>query len=171
LVSSVHIFPYSTPVSEPSAYKTLRHNTYEVHIMVQVRVYFRTRRQQLSATLIRIWPWLRYTCIWPTARELAEVAQCPCVLCYTQVWHSTFVVAPLSSVSIVPFSKSEPPPFIFLTYFSYFERIKVGLWDHVAVCVCVFVCVSPPIASRQRLGKSPLIVARQRLGKKSTYRC
>jgi hypothetical protein len=31
--------------------------------------------------------------------------------------------------------------FIFLAYFSDFEKIKVGLWDHVPVCVCV--CVSP----------------------------
>jgi hypothetical protein len=30
-----------------------------------------------------------------------------------------------------------------LAYIPYFEKIKVGLWDHVAVCVCVCVCVSP----------------------------
>jgi hypothetical protein len=30
---------------------------------------------------------------------------------------------------------------ILLPYFSYFEKIKVGLWDHVSVCV--YVCVSP----------------------------
>jgi hypothetical protein len=29
----------------------------------------------------------------------------------------------------------------FLAYIPYFEETKVGLWDHVAVCVCV--CVSP----------------------------
>jgi hypothetical protein len=43
---------------------------------------------------------------------------------------------------------------IFLAYFPYFEKIKVGLKDPVAVCVCI-----------------PLIVARQRLDKKSPYRC
>jgi hypothetical protein len=26
---------------------------------------------------------------------------------------------------------------LFLAYSSYFEEIKVGLWDHVAVCVCL----------------------------------
>jgi hypothetical protein len=25
----------------------------------------------------------------------------------------------------------------FLAYFTYFEKIKVGLWDHLAVCVFV----------------------------------
>jgi hypothetical protein len=40
---------------------------------------------------------------------------------------------------------------------------KVGLWDHVAVCVCV--SVYPPIVARQCLGKNPFFVARQRLGK------
>jgi hypothetical protein len=47
---------------------------------------------------------------------------------------------------------------------SYFEKIKVGLWDHVAICVSV--AVYPPIVARLGLGKSPLIVARQQLGKK-----
>jgi hypothetical protein len=72
----------------------------------------------------------------------------------------------------------------FLAYFPYFEKIKIGLWDHVAVCVCVCarVCVFPllllgngsvkvplsllgngsvkiPLSfARQRLGKNPLIV-------------
>jgi hypothetical protein len=59
--------------------------------------------------------------------------------------------------------------FSVLAYFPYFEKIKVGLWDHVAVrvfvCVRVCVCVFPLIDARQRLGKSPLIVARQRLRK------
>jgi hypothetical protein len=35
-----------------------------------------------------------------------------------------------------------------LAYFRYVEKIKVVLWDHLTVCVSVF--VSP---SRQRLGK------------------
>jgi hypothetical protein len=68
----------------------------------------------------------------------------------------------------------------FLAYFPYFEKIKLGLWDYVAVYVCV--CVSPTVA-RQRLGKNPLIVARQllnknplivarkRLGRNPPYRC
>jgi hypothetical protein len=50
----------------------------------------------------------------------------------------------------------------FLAYFSYFEKIKVGLSDHVAVCVY------PRIVATQRLGKSPLTVARQRLRKNVT---
>jgi hypothetical protein len=40
---------------------------------------------------------------------------------------------------------------------------RIGLWDYVAVCVCV--SVYPPIVARQRLGKISLIVARQRLCK------
>jgi hypothetical protein len=39
---------------------------------------------------------------------------------------------------------------LFLAYFAYFEKNRVGLWDHVAVCVCArtyartfSVCVSP----------------------------
>jgi hypothetical protein len=48
---------------------------------------------------------------------------------------------------------------ICLAYFPYFEKIKVGLWDHFALCV------SPPIVGRKRLSKCPLIIARQRLGK------
>jgi hypothetical protein len=51
----------------------------------------------------------------------------------------------------------------FLAYFPYFEKIKVVLWDHVAVCMCVY--IFPPIVARQPLRKRPLIVARQRLGK------
>jgi hypothetical protein len=31
---------------------------------------------------------------------------------------------------------------VFLAYFPYFEKIKVGLWDHLAFSVSV--CVSPP---------------------------
>jgi hypothetical protein len=27
--------------------------------------------------------------------------------------------------------------FVLLDYFPYFEKIKVGLWDHLAVCVSV----------------------------------
>jgi hypothetical protein len=40
--------------------------------------------------------------------------------------------------------------FSFLAYFPYFEKIEVGLWDHVAVCVCAcararaYVSVYPP---------------------------
>jgi hypothetical protein len=55
---------------------------------------------------------------------------------------------------------------------SLFWKNKVGLWDHVAVCVCVSararfcVCLRIPlIVARQRFGKNPLIVARERLGK------
>jgi hypothetical protein len=53
-----------------------------------------------------------------------------------------------------------------VAYFSSFEKIKVGLWYHVAVyvCVCVGLCI-PPTLARQWLGKNALIVARQRLGK------
>jgi hypothetical protein len=47
--------------------------------------------------------------------------------------------------------------------FSLFWKNRVGLWDHVAVCV--HVCVYPPIVVRQRLGKNPPIVARQRIRK------
>jgi hypothetical protein len=36
---------------------------------------------------------------------------------------------------------------LFLAYFSYFGKIKGGLWDHLAVCmsICLCVCVSPPL--------------------------
>jgi hypothetical protein len=27
--------------------------------------------------------------------------------------------------------------YICLAYFPYFEKIKVGLWDYITVCVCV----------------------------------
>jgi hypothetical protein len=50
--------------------------------------------------------------------------------------------------------------FLFLAYFHYFEKMKVGLGDHVVVCV--YVCVSPIIA-RERLGNVPLLL----LGKSS----
>jgi hypothetical protein len=56
-------------------------------------------------------------------------------------------------------------PFPFLAYIPYFEKIKVGLWDHIAVCVCVSAYI--PIVARQRLRKKPLTFARQRLGKNS----
>jgi hypothetical protein len=36
--------------------------------------------------------------------------------------------------------------FLFLAYFLYFEKIKVGLWDHVAVCVYVCVCLRIPLS-------------------------
>jgi hypothetical protein len=52
---------------------------------------------------------------------------------------------------------------VLLAYFRILEKNRVGLWDDVAVCVCV--SVYPPIVARQRLGKNPLIVARKRLGK------
>jgi hypothetical protein len=32
----------------------------------------------------------------------------------------------------------------FLAHFTYFEENRVGLWDHVAVCVRVCVRVYPP---------------------------
>jgi hypothetical protein len=38
--------------------------------------------------------------------------------------------------------------------------MKVGLCDHVAVFVCVCLCI-PLIVARQRLGKNPPIVATQ----------
>jgi hypothetical protein len=44
-------------------------------------------------------------------------------------------------------------PIPFLAHFPLFKN-RVGLWDHVAVRVCV--CISSPIVARQRLGKSPL---------------
>jgi hypothetical protein len=70
------------------------------------------------------------------------------------------------------------------------NKRKVGLWDRVAVCMCL--CIPPPLSSlrnglvkasllllgngsvkhlivaRQWLGKSPPIVARQRLGRNVT---
>jgi hypothetical protein len=46
---------------------------------------------------------------------------------------------------------------------SLFRKNKVGLWDHVAVCVCVYTL----IVTRQRLGKYPPVV-RQRLGRNVT---
>jgi hypothetical protein len=51
-----------------------------------------------------------------------------------------------------------------LVYFPCFEKIKISLWDHVAVCVCP--CILP-IVARQQLGKSPLTIDRQGLGKNS----
>jgi hypothetical protein len=53
--------------------------------------------------------------------------------------------------------------FIFISLLSYFEKNRVGLWDHVAVFMCVCLCI-PPIVARQRLGKIP-IVARQKFDK------
>jgi hypothetical protein len=35
----------------------------------------------------------------------------------------------------------------FLAYFPYFEKMKVGLWGHVAVCVSACLCI-PPINFR-----------------------
>jgi hypothetical protein len=68
---------------------------------------------------------------------------------------------------------------LFLAYFPYFEKIKIGLWYHVAACVCARQRLSKsalivarqrlgnnhPIVATQRLGKNPFIIARQRLGK------
>jgi hypothetical protein len=54
----------------------------------------------------------------------------------------------------------------FFAYFSYFEiKKRVGLWDHVAVCV------SPLSLLGNGSVKNPLIVATQRLRKKNPYRC
>jgi hypothetical protein len=47
---------------------------------------------------------------------------------------------------------------------SLFWKNWVGLWDRVAVYVCVCLCI-PPIVYRKRLGKNPLILARQRISK------
>jgi hypothetical protein len=47
---------------------------------------------------------------------------------------------------------------------SLFWKERVGLWDHVALCVSVY----PPIVARQRFGKNSLIVARQRIGRNVT---
>jgi hypothetical protein len=52
-------------------------------------------------------------------------------------------------------------PTLFLAYFPYFGKNRVCLWDHSALCMCVY----PPIVARQRLGKHPLIVVRQWIGK------
>jgi hypothetical protein len=49
-----------------------------------------------------------------------------------------------------------------VSLFSLFWKNRVGLWDHVTICVCLY---PPPIVASQRLGKNPFIVARQRLGK------
>jgi hypothetical protein len=51
------------------------------------------------------------------------------------------------------------PVWIF-SLLSLFWKNRVGLWDLVAVCVCI-----PSIVARQRLAKNPRIVARQRLGR------
>jgi hypothetical protein len=73
---------------------------------------------------------------------------------------------------------------LLLAYFTFLKKIKVGLRDHAAVCVCLSPLsllgngsvkvplsllgngsVKSPVTVRQRLGKNPLIVARQGLGK------
>jgi hypothetical protein len=48
-----------------------------------------------------------------------------------------------------------------------YRRNRVDLIDHVAICVCVSLCIAP-IVARLQLGKNPLMVARQRLGKNVT---
>jgi hypothetical protein len=48
---------------------------------------------------------------------------------------------PLTPMSIVVAYNFCRRIFKFLGYFSYFEKIDVGLGDHVALCVCV--CASP----------------------------
>jgi hypothetical protein len=45
---------------------------------------------------------------------------------------------------------------------SYFEKNRLGLLDHVALCVCDRVS---PIVARQWLGKNTPIVVRKRFGK------
>jgi hypothetical protein len=74
-------------------------------------------------------------------------------------------------ISVIIFSCEEPDClklylYQFLAYFPYFEKMKLDLWDHVAVCVCL--PVYPPIVARQLLAKSPLIVGRQQLGRNVT---
>jgi hypothetical protein len=49
---------------------------------------------------------------------------------------------------------------------SLFWKIKVGLWEHVALRVCV--SVYSLIVARKRLDKTPPIIARQRLGRNVT---
>jgi hypothetical protein len=58
-----------------------------------------------------------------------------------------------ASYTSLQFVTTEDIPFVF-SLLSLFSKIKVGLWDHVAVCVY------PPIVARQQLGK-----------KKSPYHC
>jgi hypothetical protein len=62
---------------------------------------------------------------------------------------------------------NQPPNLGCSAYFPIFKN-RVGLWDHVAVCVCMCLSVYPPIVARHRLGKNPLNVARQRLGRNVT---
>jgi hypothetical protein len=52
-----------------------------------------------------------------------------------------------------------------ISLFSLFWKNRVGLWDHVGVCVSVY----PPLVARQRLGKNPHIVARQRIDKNPPF--
>jgi hypothetical protein len=55
-----------------------------------------------------------------------------------------------------------------IAYIPYFEKIKVGLLDHVAVCVCGRASLYPLSSLLGDSVKSPLIVARQRLGRNVT---
>jgi hypothetical protein len=41
----------------------------------------------------------------------------------------------------------------FLAYFPYFEKIKVGLLDHLVVCVSTYVYPPPTIIPKQWLSK------------------
>jgi hypothetical protein len=54
-----------------------------------------------------------------------------CINCYLLGLNSPF--APLIFVGCPTWS-------CLLTYFNYSEKIKVGLWDHLAVCLCVSMC-------------------------------
>jgi hypothetical protein len=62
--------------------------------------------------------------------------------------------------------------FSVLSLLSYSEKNSVGLWNYIAIRVCVRVraracvclCILPMVA-RKRFGKSTLVIARLRLGK------
>jgi hypothetical protein len=81
------------------------------------------------------------------------------ILCHSEIYTKTLYAFLFSSMRA-------NAHFTLFSLLSLFWKNRVGLWDHVAVCVCV--CVSRPIVAWQRLAKNPPIVARQRLGRNVT---
>jgi hypothetical protein len=53
-------------------------------------------------------------------------------------------------------------PTLFLAYFPYFQKNKVGLWDRVAVCVCLYLCI-PPINVRM---PKPIFMKLERISRR-----